>query len=174
MILQCCPSFPGTVELAVGQSNTLGLLSSDLSVVASFIALTASSAFETSVLVRVQRSASPFLTWGESKAAQIAACCSKKRSTISYVLFHLGLTSVISLWHGRPSSFCLSSWYVPTVLWWANETMRLVLARILDSAGNLSACWQARLKVWAKHLACMNPPKLGSNDNIRSIVCNYN
>lgn len=80
--------------------ETVGLRSSDISMVASFIgfnARTASSAFDTSVSLRVQRSDSPLLTSGDSKVAQTAGYCSKNLSTMSYALFHLVGTSVISL-----------------------------------------------------------------------------
>ena len=67
--------------------HTVGLLSLDISEVASFIGFNApkmSSAFDTSVSLKVQRSDSPFLISGDSKVAQIAGCCSKNPSTMVY------------------------------------------------------------------------------------------
>ncbi len=80
--------------------NAVGLLSSDIRRVASFIGLrafTTSSAHEISDSVGVKISDAPFLTSGDSNAAQTAGCCSRNHSSISYALFHLVMTSDFSL-----------------------------------------------------------------------------
>ncbi len=80
--------------------HTVGLLSSDIRRVSSFIGLrafTTSSAHEMSDSVRVEISDTHFLTSGDSNPAQTAGCCSRNCSSILYVLFHLVMTSDFSL-----------------------------------------------------------------------------
>lgn len=135
--------------------DTVGLRSSDINVITSFIgfnALTASSAFVTSVSVWVHRSDSPYLTSGDGKVAQIAGCCSKNLSTMSHVLFHLVATSVTSLWFFRPRH-CLT-----VVLWWKNVDIRLTLPRSLENVATLNTRWDARFSVYTKHFPCGNFP----------------
>ena len=73
-------------------TDSVGVFSSDITSVATFSgfgALASSSGLASSASVKVHNSLAFFHTSVESNAAQIAGCCSKKRSNISQGLFHL-------------------------------------------------------------------------------------
>ncbi|MEQ2176259.1 hypothetical protein GOODEAATRI_026185, partial [Goodea atripinnis] len=88
-------------------TDGVGDLSSDMTSVFAFSgcrAFTTSSATVMPGSVRVQRSFLFLRTSGGSRAAEIAGCSSKKRSTISTELFQRVTTSITSLCRGRPSN----------------------------------------------------------------------
>lgn len=130
-------------------TESVGLFSSNITCVALFIgfkALTTSSALVMSSYFNVHKSASFLQTSGESRAAEIAGCCSRKRSSISRALFHRVTTSNVNLCVFNWSRFCLSRrTRLAVVLRWKNFPMCLTFASSRAMLGSLRPACEARL-----------------------------
>ena len=98
---------------------------------------------------------SPFLSSLDMSMAKTAGCCSKKRLSMSWELFHRVDTSWISLWEGNASCCCFYCRIsAPLLLRCKKPTTFLTLPSNLTAVSAWKAFWEARFKVWAKHPRC--------------------